>query len=103
MTATSPRFCVVVRFTLHAGARDAFMTLVHDNAATSIAAEPACLRFDVLASPEGDEVLLYELYANEAAFDEHLASPHFQRFNADSGVLVLSKSVRRLWAHEHAK
>lgn len=103
MTASPPRFCVVVRFTLRDGGLAAFLKLVQDNAAASVAAELACSRFDVLVSQEGDEVLLYELYADEAAFAEHLASPHFHAFDAMSAPLVVSKTVQRLWAHEHAK
>lgn len=103
MTATAARFCVVVRFTLRDGVRDSFLALVRENAAASVAAEPACLRFDVLVSEGSDEVLLYELYADAAAFDDHLASSHFRVFDAAAAPLVVSKSVQRLWAHEHAK
>ena len=40
--------------------------------------EPGCLRFDV-CSVEGDEhrFVLYELYADAAAFAAHKAAPHF--------------------------
>ena len=42
--------------------------------------EPGCVRFDVFRD-DADEnrYLLYEVYADEAAFEDHLATPHARR------------------------
>ena len=102
-TPTRSTFCVLVRFKLHPGSRDPFEALVKANAATSVSQEPGCLRFDVLVGETENEVVLYELYDNERAFADHLASAHFKSFDAASAGLVAGKTVERLRAHEHAK
>jgi len=85
---------VVVRFRLHPGGAERFMPLMHENAATSLAVEPGCTRFDVLTDPgRPDEVLLYELYDDRAAFDVHLRSAHFRAFDEATSNLVAEKHV----------
>jgi (4S)-4-hydroxy-5-phosphonooxypentane-2,3-dione isomerase len=76
--------------------RETFLKLVRMNAATSLEAEAGCLRFDVLAPLEtgGPDVLLYEVYADRAAFDAHLASPHFLAFDRATREMVTAKTVR---------
>ena len=38
-------------------------------------------------------VFLYEIYDDRAAFDAHLASPHFRAFDAEVGPWVQDKQV----------
>jgi autoinducer 2-degrading protein len=87
-------FAVVVEFHLKHGARSQFRRLIDANADASVRNEPGCLQFDVL-EPEGesDRVLLYEIYSDRAAFDEHLRSEHFRTFAGASEALCLKKSV----------
>ena len=40
--------------------------------------------------------MLYEIYDDAAAFDAHLATPHFAIFNEATAPLVASKTVHRL-------
>ncbi len=89
-------FVIVVDFRLKAGARPAFRPLVDANAAASVRHEPRCRRFDVV-EPEGepDRVLLYEIYDDAAAFDDHCRTPHFLNFEAASAPLVDEKTVTR--------
>jgi quinol monooxygenase YgiN len=41
-----------------------------------------------------DKVFLYELYANKAAFDTHLASQHFQTFDTAVTAMIADKDVQ---------
>jgi quinol monooxygenase YgiN len=76
-------FVVVVEFTLHAQHVEAFRARVREQAADSLELEPECRVFDVCIDPRRkDIVLLYEVYADRAAFDAHLASAHFAAFDA---------------------
>lgn len=76
-------FVVIVEFTLHAGYVEAFRERVGQQAADSLELEPDCHVFDVCIDPDReDRVLLYEVYADRAAFDAHLASAHFEAFDA---------------------
>lgn len=87
---------VTVTFRLAPGARESFLPLIEENARCSVAGEPGCLRFDV-AIPEGEdgtEVFLYEVYANRAAFAEHLETPHYASFDAATRPVVIGKEVK---------
>jgi quinol monooxygenase YgiN len=89
-------FVVIVDFRLTPGAHVQFRPLVVANADASIRNEPGCRRFDVL-EPRGetDRFVLYEIYDDEAAFDAHCRSAHFEQFDRESGVWVREKSVIR--------
>lgn len=87
-------FCVTVHFSLQAGAEQRFLPMVRDNARRSLEDEPGCRRFDVCHEPsQPTQVFLYELYDDRAAFDAHLATPHFKAFDAACRDLVAGKEV----------
>lgn len=89
------RFAVTVAFTLRPEQRARFLTLVLKNADASLKTEAGCFCFDVLEpiGTNGPDVLLYEIYADRAAFDAHLASSHFLAFDAATRDMVLSKAI----------
>lgn len=88
-------YAVCVTFTLHPDKMTAFMPLMIANARTSLADEMGCVQFDVLTDPDRpDEVFLYELYDDRAAFDAHLGTAHFQAFDAAVGPMIATKDVR---------
>lgn len=89
-------FAVCVTFEIAPGRMDDFMPLMLRNAWTSLAEESGCRQFDVLTDPSlPNEVGLYELYTDAAAFDAHLASAHFKAFDAATADMIATKSVRR--------
>lgn len=88
-------FAVVVTFQIKPGCVADFMPLMTRNAATSLSKEPGCRQFDVatdLSQPE--EVFLYELYDDAAAFEAHLASAHFKSFDTAVADMIAAKSVK---------
>jgi len=89
-------FVIIVDFRLRSGSEAAFRELVDENARSSVRNEPGCRRFDVVV-PQGDRsrVLLYEIYDNEAAFNDHCRTTHFMRFDRQSAPLVEKKEVIR--------
>ena len=88
-------FAVIVTFKVKKGAMDQFLSLMLDNAATSLGDEPGCHQFDVCTDPNRpDEVFLYELYTNAAAFDLHLKTDHFGAFNAATAAMIELKDVK---------
>ncbi|MCT8159440.1 putative quinol monooxygenase [Pseudoruegeria sp. SHC-113] len=86
-------FAVTVTFTLKPGQMEAFLPLMLANARTSLEVEPGCLQFDTCRNAGGDEIFLYEIYTDRAAFDTHLASPHFKAFDAEVADMVAAKQV----------
>lgn len=98
------RLAVVVSFTLKPGARDAFLPLVLENAAASVRDEAGCFRFDVMTSAaEPDQVILYEIYADPAAFERHIQTAHFENFDRVTRDLVMAKTAKRYFVSENAK
>lgn len=86
---------VTVDFELKPDARGLFLPLITRNARQSIENEPGCRRFDVCVDPDRPEnVFLYELYDDRAAFDVHQRSAHFSAFNEESKSLVVDKTIR---------
>lgn len=88
-------FVISVQFELKAAHVEAFLPLMRENAALSVAKEPGCTQFDICQDPAAPErVFLYEVYDSEAAFQAHLASPHFKAFDAATGHMIASKIVQ---------
>ncbi|MEL6476336.1 MAG: putative quinol monooxygenase [Pseudomonadota bacterium] len=87
-------FAVVVTFHVHPGRMAEFLPLMRQNAANSLKLEPECHRFDVWTdAARPDQVYLYELYTNAAAFDAHLASTHFKAFAAKVEDMVARRDL----------
>lgn len=59
--------------------------------------EPGCRTFDVVIDPaDRTKVMLYEVYADEKAFEAHQATPHFKKYLAEAVPLLASRE-RRIW------
>lgn len=84
-------YAVCVTFKIHPEQMEDFLPLMVANARTSRAKEAGCQMFDVCVRDE--EVFLYEIYDDRAAFDLHLASAHFKTFEAGVAHMVASKQV----------
>ncbi len=58
-------------------------------------AEPGCVQFDACRSRENpDEIVLYEKYVDEAAFEAHRRSPHFATYIEGQVIPLLTE---RTW------
>jgi autoinducer 2-degrading protein len=93
MSARPGPLVVAVVFRAKPGLRAQFREAMLENAAASRTREPGCRRFDVCESADGAEIFLYEVYDDEAAFAAHLATDHYQRFNATTPPWVAEKRV----------
>jgi (4S)-4-hydroxy-5-phosphonooxypentane-2,3-dione isomerase len=90
-------YVVIVDFKIKPERLPQFMPLMLENARLSRETEPGCRQFDVCTDPANREsVFLYEVYDDRAAFDAHLASAHFKRFDAAVGDMLAAKAVRLL-------
>ena len=75
---------------------DSFMKKLLENAAGA-RKEPGCKTFDVLVDPaDKTKVMLYEVYADEKAFEAHQATAHFKKYLAEAVPLLASRE-RRFW------
>ncbi len=91
------KFIIWVVFDIKPGAFAAFQEQIVQNAAASLRDEPGCQQFDVLLAEDGsqDQVSLYEIYDDEAAFEAHKRTPHYADFMAAIPDLVSGQQVTR--------
>ncbi|MBS7788553.1 antibiotic biosynthesis monooxygenase [Roseococcus sp. SDR] len=92
------KIALVVEFKLKPGAHAAFDAIIRDHAAGTLSDEPGCERFDVLqpGSKEGPDlsrVMLYEVYADDAAFKAHTQNPRLARTRAAYESLIEDRTI----------
>ena len=65
--------------------------------ATASRKEPGCKQFDVLVDPKDPtQVMLYEVYVDEKAFDAHQQTAHFKKYVAEAVPMFASRE-RHAW------
>ena len=75
---------------------DAFMPKVLENARAA-RAEPGCRQFEVLVDPaDRTNVMLFEVYEDEKAFEVHQAGAAFRKYLAEAVPLLASRE-RHFW------
>lgn len=91
------KLIIWVVFDIKPGAFAAFQEQIVPNAAASLRDEPGCRQFDILLAEDGsqDQVALYEIYDDEAAFEAHLRTPHFAIFKEAIPDLISGQQVTR--------
>ena len=83
------KFAIVATFEIVEGRMDEFLVLLMAHRDRCLKDEAGTLRFDVLR-PRSEEsnVLLYEVYADDAAFHIHWNGPHVARMRAETTGMV---------------
>ena len=75
---------------------DSFMKKLLENAVAA-RKEPGCRQFDVVVDPKDrTQVMLYEVYVDEKAFDAHQQTAHFKKYIAEAVPLLASRR-RHVW------
>ena len=89
-------FVLEVKIRIKPDSVDAFMAKLADNAKAA-RTEPGCRTFDVSVDPnDKTSVMLYEVYADEKAFQAHQETPHFKKYLAEAIPLLASRE-RKFW------
>ena len=84
---------LVVEYRLKPEHRDAYLARVRQHRRTVMANEPGCKAFDILTTDEdADKVVLYEVYADETAFDAHAKTPYMAQYRADTEPMSASRT-----------
>ena len=74
-------FAIFVTVNIKPGHVEQFTEASLGDARGSVRDEPGCFRFDILKDPENqNRFYLYEVYADEAAFEAHKEAPHFKEW-----------------------
>ena len=89
-------FALEVQLRIKADNVDRFMKQVLENAQNA-RKEAGCRQFDVLVDPhDRAQVMLYEVYADEQAFEAHQQTVHFKKYLAEAVPLLASRQ-RHVW------
>lgn len=89
-----PRIALLAELEIKPEALEAFLERVHRHGEDCTRREPGCLRFDVMRpGGQANRVLLYEVYADEAALEAHRTSDHMARYRADTAEMVADRRI----------
>ena len=83
---------LLVDLTINSGHMDAFLARAREHRTNVLGNEPGCKGFELLVPAEGsDTVILYEVYADQAAMDHHMQTPYMKEYMADTGPMVADR------------
>jgi quinol monooxygenase YgiN len=69
----------------------AYRNALSDEIATSIRVEPGVLTlYAVAVKGQPTQVRIFETYANQAAYEAHLQTPHFKKYKSETQGMVKS-------------
>jgi len=84
-------FVLVVNIRIKLENVERFMPMVLANAREA-RKEPGCKQFDVLVDPQDKtQVMLYEVYNDDQAFEVRQQTPHFKKYLAEAVPLLGSR------------
>ena len=73
--------------------REAFISAVRDEMDESVRVEPGVLALYAVAEKDAPcRLRFFEIYADEAAYDAHLESPHFRKYRTTTEPMIRSVS-----------
>ncbi len=71
-------YVIIAPLQIKEGSKEQFLEALLPNAQAAANTEPGCLRFDVIQDAgDPNRVWVYEIYVDEAAFQEHTSSEHY--------------------------
>jgi len=71
-----------------------FLEALKENGAATIK-EPGCIRYDIVQSAtNSNQILIYEVYADEAAVAFHRGTPHFKKYQEVTKDMVSKRQSR---------
>ena len=78
------------------GRRAEVLAALQAHGARCLAEEPGTLQFEILVPRESEsELLIYEVYANDAAFEMHRGGPSIARFRDKTAGMIARLDVTR--------
>ena len=87
-------YSIFVTIDVNEADMEAFMQASYGDAEGSVRDEPDCLRFDMHRDASiRSRFYLYEVYADEDAFQRHLETPHFLKWQAEVESMFASEPL----------
>jgi len=76
---------------------DVYLDFLTEEVETSLAIEPGVLMLNAMQEEDHPtKVKLVEIYANQTAYESHIASPHFQKYKKGTAIMVKSLILTRM-------
>ena len=69
---------------------DAYRIALKEEIETSIRIEPGVLTYAVSVKGQPNQIRIFEIYKDEAAYESHLQTPHFKKYKAETQGMVKS-------------
>lgn len=89
------KIALVVTIEFQPAAKAAFLQAMLEHKQRCLATEPGTLQFEVVAPTDSaNTVVLFELYADQAALDRHEAGPSLARFRDEAGAFIVNASAK---------
>lgn len=74
---------------------DAYCSILKEEAASSVKLEPGVIAiFPMYIKADRSQIRILEIYANDEAYQQHLKTPHFQKYKTTT--LTMVKSLKLL-------
>ena len=87
-----PSVVLFVNLKIVEGEINAFVKRAREHRERVLASEPDCQRFDIsILEDDQKAVNLYEVYADEAAFQHHLETPYMKAYMEDTTSMIESR------------
>jgi quinol monooxygenase YgiN len=81
-----------VTITLKPGTRDKFVAVATGHRGRVLDREPGCYHFDILLPDDSEnQVCLYEVYEDQAAFDLHVGTDYMAAYREQTGDMVAGR------------
>ncbi|HEY5701300.1 MAG TPA: antibiotic biosynthesis monooxygenase family protein [Gammaproteobacteria bacterium] len=91
-------FVLIAHYEVKEGSPRVLLDAGLRESAAALETEEGCRVFEILASSDGDNKgLFYEVYDDEAAFEEHKKTPHYKEFFTAIENLTVEWTVFRYW------
>jgi len=87
------QIAIIAEFTTNPGSMEAFLERMRAHAAAS-REEPGCIRFDIVIPRKSEnKVMLYELYADQDAFDAHAGTDRIKAHREATGPMLAERKL----------
>lgn len=91
-------FVLIAQFEVKEGSPSVLLDAGVLESEAALRDEKGCRTFEILTSSENDSKgLFYEVYDDEAAFEQHKLTPHFAKFFSAIEELAVEWTVSRYW------
>ena len=89
-------YCIIVSNRVKQGCEEDYISIMGENACSSVENEKGCIQFDVVKDIDDPQLFhLYEIYQNQQALAIHKQTQHYLLSREQLADIVIEQSVLR--------